>query len=705
MIKIISKRYAAIGFVLLLAIMSLFLASCVQNKSGNIVGLNYKATIVDEISTDEVGNETDEWYTKGGKVHVIEQLEFDIIASPSNPMRELYRTMPESVVDGVLRNYHVIGVKQLSINGVSNVLEFPNSGRLYWENDLNSPNYADNLSNQWFHSKGPYNEYDLWESVLIYINATSNMNIVFELEYYMYNATMRYADASQLHLTLYEGEEIKTLNKVHGQILFADNLMPQKDNCLPWAFGTESHTVDFSIDTTTNAGYTTFEINLQQDKLKNWAKYNMYLEFGLISYGEDSHIFSQYASQNQYYNTQQKDWLVQQVHDWANLPEKFDKIQNNVLQACLASGLIFLLIIFILDLILKNIFQFKPSRKTKVYNNIPSQVDLLFARELVFCKHKFVVNQAQGLGGVLLNLYQKGYIEFKKLDNNKDWFKNNTIIVQHAQPDNLPKFDTQTGQKINYQNNNPLTHSERQYLILLNRHMQNNELLASNFAKSLKYDWDSVQVFLADLDNNVQNIGVSQDYFVKAKYKTMRTIFGWLGIATIFLALLTGIIANIVSIQSRLQLAKGSFIFLPAIMILGGISLILLSKKYVKLTEHGQEEYDKWYGFYKYLKKEKWNQQQTINLNEIEDWLVYATTFGLSKKHIIKLQTNMLHHTQSLDRKTLPHIYSNLFVQIMFFNISRHIWHRYWSNYFYRKVYWNLGGTHGYHGHRWGGGG
>ena len=66
--------------------------------------------------------------------------------------------------------------------------------------------------------------------------------------------------------------------------------MPKTGNYYAHTYGTNSNKFDFSESDTKNPGYHTFEFNLDKSDLK-FSPHNEYLEFALVSYGDDKHIF------------------------------------------------------------------------------------------------------------------------------------------------------------------------------------------------------------------------------------------------------------------------------------------------------------------------------------------------------------------------------------------------------------------------------
>src|SRR5699024_8390006 len=86
-----------------------------------------------------------------------------------------------------------------------------------------------------------------------------------------------------------------------GEILIPQKDMPQKGNYIAHTFGTNNHTFKYNESDSINPGYHTFYFNLNKNDLK-FKNYNQYLEFTLLSFNEDKHIFTDYAPDNYYSN-------------------------------------------------------------------------------------------------------------------------------------------------------------------------------------------------------------------------------------------------------------------------------------------------------------------------------------------------------------------------------------------------------------------
>ena len=253
-----------------------------------ITDVDYKAVVVDEPGSN-------------GKIVVTERLTFDIHAfSKSNRFWELWRALCEGYVDGVKVEFKVNSVKQIFDDGREPQV-FTESPALYWSDD-DFINTAGGLGpGKWYHSEGPYDKNNRqYECVLFYVDGLYRETVVFEIEYEMYNAALRWADSSALYISLFSESDVNYLKSFKGQILFPEDKMPRPGNYYANTYGTNSHAFPFTESAVINPGYHTFSFELSEAQLK-FRKYNEYIEFALVSFGEDKHIFTEYASKNIYY--------------------------------------------------------------------------------------------------------------------------------------------------------------------------------------------------------------------------------------------------------------------------------------------------------------------------------------------------------------------------------------------------------------------
>ena len=674
-----------------------------------ITDVDYKGVVVDEPGSN-------------GKIVVTERITFDIhAASKNNLFWELWRDLPESYVDGVKVDYTVNSVKQILDDGTEIIYE--ESPKLYWYD-------SDYLSSstlygpgKWYHSEGPYNEYHRqYECVFFYVDGLYRENVTFEIEYEMNNAALRYGDCSELYLSFYSEDTIKYLNSFNAQILIADNDMPSSGNYEAHTYGTSVHEFAYTESDTLNPGYHTFSISLDKSDLK-FKPYNEYLEFSLISYGADSHKFTDYASRNDYYYD---DGVLEELRaeqeEYESIPKIYAEKKLKILFIC--SIIAILVVLYTIRKIRKtkkeNIF-YSPTIQVDYFREIPSNLDPAFASKLVFCKHKFNLkkNNADSYSSILLSLVRKGYISIEKIDSSKDLsFENvkmvitckKTPVTNNLNSTDLAKLsnqvdinelqsmlsnstldtdvvlqnisnnlnetsnsNTDSSNDFNIDNNSmqysnmanndlePLTEAEASYFNLIVRHSNAREISMKEFQQKVSTDYENTNSFVETIENSTVNIGISGGYFQKAdfeapkrKLKNISTLYILIGI--IFITFM-----NFVSYMTLLDFAFGAFTILGITFIICAIILRLFARKCVLLTQFGEDEYAKWRGLYNFLNSETlMNERTVVELPLWEQYLVYATAFGISKKVIaaLKLRCPDIETSQMLSN---PYFYSRSF--------------------------------------------
>lgn len=636
------KNFFIIFVVFIFALAAVSVISSKTNDYARITALDYQAVVVDEEGSD-------------GKVIITERLTFDIhAASSDNLFWELWRDLPEEYVDGVKVEYNVLSVKQILDDGSS--LTYGESDELYWWDSDYTDISGRKGPGKWFHSKGPYDGTYNFECLLFYVDGLYRETVVFEIQYEMLNASLRYNDSSELYLSLYYGDSINYLNSVKGQILFPEDKMPESGNYDAYTYGTNAHEFPFTESDTLNPGYHTFSFELDKTQL-NFRPYNQYIEFALISHGDDKHIFTQHASYNSYYDTDMLDAIEKAQTEYEQLPRVAFKNKSIVLAVSIAATLaIMLLALFINHRTKKKYTLFKPAMEIDYFRDIPSDLDANFARKLVFCKHNTKDNDlGDGYSAAMLSLVYKDYLELVQINASKNWDAGNIrIVIKQAQPDAEPRP--------------ALSQVEERYYNLILRHSGGTDVTFTQFQNKVSQDYEYTNSFVSGVKSAINRIGISEGYFQKANYKAPKNaMFGW-EIAFIILGILIMVIGNLSIYQTRLDLAFGSYFILGSGFILSAFYLIWVSRKYLLLTQFGQDEYAKWRGLYNFLNSETlMNERGVVELVIWEQYLIYATAFGISDKVIKALKIRCPEEIMSNSRI----LYSPVFRSRSFYSSSR----------------------------------
>lgn len=601
-----------------------------------ITDVEYTATLIDEPGSH-------------GKIRVKERLTFDIhAASEDNLFWELWRDLCEDYVDGVKVDYNVLSVKQIMPDGSKVV--FPESRKLYWDDsDYTTEGYSYGCGpNKWFHSPGPYNEYnEQYECVFFYVNGLYREKPIFEIEYEMNNAALRYNDCSELYISMFSEESVNYLNSFKGQILIPTNKMPRRGNYTANTYGTNSNQFAFTESTSINPGYHTFAFELNKSDLK-FSNHNEYIEFSLVSFGEDKHKFTKYASINDYSNDNVLDEIIEEQKYYENTPTMYLIVKIIIFVVCLIISFIILKKLLNADNKIENKYKFyQPSMEFDYFRDIPGNVDPLFISDFVFCKDQKQKENQDNYTAVVLSLVRKKYIELERINPDSDWLPFNTKIIIKYSPSpvilhpTLNLVQSSINEIIEDYNEElePLSPSEELYFNLIKRHAINNEISMLSLESKVSKDYDYTTKFVTNMDHVFINVGISKGYFQKANIKEPSVYLNFKSISCMVWGLLILIVANIVSNQTPIGLAFGAYSILGITLLFGSYIYKTLSKKYILLTQLGEDEYVKWRGLYNFLNSETlMNEKTVIELPIWEQYLVYATAFGISEKVIKALK-------------------------------------------------------------------
>ena len=618
----------------------------------HITKVDYKSVVIDEPGSN-------------GKIRVTERLTFDVrAASLSNRFWELWRDLPEEYVDGVKVEYNVLSVKQVFDDGRDPVI-FTEAPQLYWY-DRDFRNTEEGLGpGKWFHSEGPFDDYRNFECLIFYVNGLYRERVIFEIEYEMYNAALRFGDCSELFLTLYSGETIKFLTSYKGQILLPEDIMPRPGNFEVTTYGTNARGFPVTQSTTINPGYHTFLIELDRSDL-NFRLYNRYLEFALLAFGEDKHIFTQYASVNDYFHDETVlGWIRNERAAYERLHTAFIIVRIIVFLIFIALALLTIMLIKNTDKRLRKKHRFfAPESQIHFFRDIPGELDPNFAAKLVFCKDKSFDVYKHGFAAVMLDLVRKGYIELSKINPALDWVPGNTLITVKHRPVTSNSFCTSCGFPVIAGSNfcskcaypvgvnapahqlKPLSQTEEHYFNLIYKHSDARDAFGTRnitmfmFQKRIKTDYENTDTFVAAVKKAVEAIGMTVPrYFQKADFRERKRTLKAQAKALYVFGVLTAVILSLIFYQTRIGLAYGGFFILGATLFACGIYLSAIAKRYILFTQHGTNEYAKWRGLYTFLNSETLMHERTVvDLVIWEQYLVYATAFGISHKVVKALE-------------------------------------------------------------------
>ena len=602
------------------------------NDYCNLTDVEYTAVLHDDPS----GN---------ANVEITEYLTFDVHASSrSNTYKELWRELPEEYVDGLKVTYDVESVTQILNNGQE--IPYLETSKMYWEDS----DYTQSSTMRWHHSDGSGTYPDNDESLLIYIPWTYREKMTFKIVYTMNNAALKYNDCSELYLAMYSGNTITKLNSYKAQILIPDEIMPS--TYYAYTFGTANSRLPYTESDYTNPGYHTFSIDLDKSDLK-FNYHNRYIEFCLLAYGNDKHIFTKYAPNNRYSDENVLEECIAENEYYETQNIKFNTYKTLLLIAS-----IFGTILIVITTKRKykktkekyNIYD--PEINYNYFREIPSDLDPIFASELVFMKDPFDENKEkqEEYAAILLSLVRKKYVKITRLNDNIDWNNSNTVISIEPvrtnystptftdSPDYSPEpiytaINESTGDTLE-----KLTTSERLYLELLERHSRiyNNSITISQLQKCIDNDYMHTNSFVKDIEKKpILESGVMQGYFQSADYDAPKKELNKIAKSSLIYGLLLLIIVNIVSYFTPMALSFGAYTILGIACLWKYFYLTTKASNLLLFTQYGANEQAKWYGLYNFLNSDTLiNEKEVYELPLWEKYLIYATAFGISEKVI-----------------------------------------------------------------------
>ena len=648
--RIFSARTASFWFFIFIAIISLMSEGYTLEDFG-IEGFS--------LNPNDYCHLTDVDYTAilhddpSGKanVEITEYLTFDVhAASKSNTFKELWRELPEEYVDGLRVTYDVKSVTQILDDGTE--IAYKETPKMYWEDE----DYTRSSTMRWHHSKGSGRYPDNDESVLIYIPWTYREKMTFKIVYSLNNAALKYNDCSELYLSMYSGNTIKHLKSYKAQILIPNKIMPS--TYYTYTFGTANTRLPYLESSTLNPGYRTFLIDLDKSELK-FNYHNRYIEFCLLAYGKDKHIFTKYAPNNSYSRDNVLDECIAENEYYEKQNENYKTYKKLLLIASVILSAWAIINARKKNKSLKEKYNlYEPETNFEYFREIPSDLDPIFASELVFMKDPFNENidKKEEYAAVLLSLVRKQYVKLTKADNSKDWSDSNTIIslepirTDYATPTftDSPEYSAEPiYTTINENTGNalePLTTSERLYLELLARHSRtyNNSISVARLQICINADYEYTNSFVKDMEKKpTLESGVMQGYFQSASYDIPKKMLESSASLSLFIAIILLLPVNIISYFTPMALGFGAYTILGISLLWRHLHLKTIASNALLFTQYGANEQAKWFGLYNFLNSDTLLREKDVNdLVLWEKYLIYATAFGISEKVIKAIQIN-----------------------------------------------------------------
>lgn len=643
-------------FIFILPVLGPFIGTFLSEYQLNpfdyarITDMEYKAVVQDEPEN-------------GGSVLVTERVTYDIhAASRSNAFWELWLDLPEIVDEDLQVSYTVHSVKQILPDGREIVYE--ESPVLYWEDEDYVSSNKELGPGKWFHSPGPYNEDTLdYECVFFYIDEVYREEMVFEIVYEIHDASMRYADCSELYLELNSGIALNHLESLKADILFPEKNMPAAGNYEAYTYGTSKFRFPFEESDTKYPGYHTFSFDLDKSDLK-FVYDTDYIAFDLFSFGDDKHIFTNNAPDH-YYSDDALVEIYEEQDLYRELATQALSFKWIYFIAAIILSILFIILANTVDIwIKKKHFFFKPTETYPLFREIPDDLDPNFAAEIVFNKLNKKSDKAGVYSALLLSLVRKKYITIEETESTArvtvlykkpsgttslpvyDELEKPTLLERLAaegpiMTDHSPfasaEADTLTLNALSeeppQENLEPLTPCEEYLFDLITHHAIWNTITLEQLEKSMVSDYDTTESFSTQMDESIVNIGIDKQFYQKLSYDQPKNFLLKLANRMFLFAFTVLILGSVIAWFTSIGIAYGANFILAAALIFAALRIKKVACKYILYTQYGEDECAKWVGLYNFLNSDTLMNERTYTEVAIwEKYLVYATAFGISEK-------------------------------------------------------------------------
>ncbi len=623
-----------------------------------ITDVEYKAVVQDEPEN-------------GGSVLVTERITYDIhAASRNNAFWELWLDLSEEPEEDLKVSYTVHSVKQILPDGREIVYE--ESPVLYWEDEDYVSSNKELGPGKWFYSPGPYNEDTRdYECVFFYIDNVYREEMVFEIVYEIHDASMRYADSSELYLEMSSGIALNHYESFKADILFPEKDMPAAGNYEAYTYGTSKFNFPFEESDTKYPGYHTFSFDLGKRDLK-FVYDTDYIAFDLFSFGDDKHIFTNNAPDHYYSNDDALEEIYEEQDDYRAQATKALSLKWIYFIAVIILSVLFIILATTVGIWIKlKHFFFKPTETYPLFREIPDDLDPNFAAEIVFNKLNKKSDKAGVYSALLLSLVRKKYITIEEQGNTaritilyqkpsgitplpfSDESEKPTllerlvaegpIMTDHSPFEsdeitaltwNVPLSEpSQELPEPPQEILEPLTPCEEYLFDLITHHAIWNSITLEQLEKSMVSDYDTTESFSAQMDESIVNIGIDKQFYQKLSYDQAKNFLLKLAKTMLHFAFWVLILGSVIAWFASIGIAYGANFILAAALIFASSRIKKVAHKYILYTQYGEDECAKWVGLYNFLSSDTLMNERTYTEVAIwEKYLVYATAFGIAEK-------------------------------------------------------------------------
>lgn len=420
----------------------------------------------------------------------------------------------------------------------------------------------------------------------------------YEISYTVTDAIGKYNDYAELYWQ-FVGEDFEiSASEVTGTIILPESA-DNKEDIKVWGhteelngeiYVTAKNEISFQIDNFNAGHYIEVRSLFPTDMIQSTGR----------KYAEDR------------YNT-----VLQEETNWANqanLRRTWDSIKDKVIIVFIIFVVIAIIIIFIQKAVkygkkLGELKKYIPEQKLDYFRELPEKNttpgEAVYILEEPY--NKFTSYFGKILSATLLDLKLKKYIDLKTEKDQKG--KEKIIISRLKQPDDNLKEDEKTILKF-----------------ICNIDKKEEEITVKRLEKYISDHYPSVEKLIKQSEKAIERQLEEEDIYNKKQKEEYLNYSGLAGVYYVF-AILTLII-----ILWAFPLA--------IVFLINGILCSSVKKNINVLTQKGINDKEKWKGLKKYMEDFSLLNEKEVPAIEVwEQYLVYATAFGIADKVLKQLKT------------------------------------------------------------------
>lgn len=401
----------------------------------------------------------------------------------------------------------------------------------------------------------------------------------YKIEYTVEDAIAKYNDCAELYWQFIGEDFAINANKIKGTITLPQKV-ESKDNIKVWG---HIETLNGTIYATDNDK---IEFNVDGYNSNNYLEIRIAVPTEIISYSGRT------------YNVNKLQNIVDEETKWANEAN----LKRNIKNIVIAIVIIFFIIKTIKYIkMIKNNNKFKPSQELQYYRELPYE-NATPAEAVYVLEKQFSTFSINNIGNIfsatILDLNLKGIIQIEAENQEIK------ILINKEKSEAKLKLNEIEILKFLRKINNKDEITKKELEKYINNHTQEVE----NLIKKIHSSTENVEEEMQNIDIDNKNIRV--------KYSGISSIYLIVGFFLIGFSVPIGII-----------------------LMINALLTYIISTKVNVLTQKGVDEQEKWKGLKKYMQDFSLLKEKEIPALELwEEYLVFATAFGISKKVLEQLK-------------------------------------------------------------------